>query len=69
MFNSTSAPALNGLIGIMSTKAVDAYLHNGPVCSICHRGYVGTHTCSSADLQRLIDGLQVYLDQARRAGR
>lgn len=50
-FNSTSAPR------------VDVYLHNGPVCQTCGRGYIGAHECSAADLQRMIDGLQAKLDQ------
>jgi hypothetical protein len=37
----------------------------GPVCSICHRGYIGRHECRVSDLQEKIDFLQKQIDEIK----
>jgi hypothetical protein len=52
MFNSTSAPTFAH--GAATTTAV---AWNGPICGTCSARYLGHHSCSREDLQRLIDKL------------
>lgn len=35
----------------------------GPVCPICHNGFLGEHECRVEDLQRQIDGLQRKINE------
>lgn len=39
------------------------YSHNGPVCSICGQGYIGTHTCKVSVLKDKIAALEKIIEQ------
>lgn len=43
----------------MSTGA-GAWSHNGPVCTICGKAYVGSHRCTVEDIDRRIAELEAY---------
>ena len=45
-----------------SSATVRSTTWNGPICSTCHRGYIGHHECAVEDLQRRIDALQAKID-------
>lgn len=46
----------------MITEGTATISWNGPVCPICHKGYLGSHVCDVADLQAQIERLQQLID-------
>ena len=58
----------DGVTTVISTPvSPDSYLWNCPVCSICHRGYIGTHTCNPDDLRDIIARLEAKIAEVEQS--